>query len=42
MWVLRGQGKDACPEDASMARAASAVLTGILHYSFEDVAVVRN
>ena len=40
--VLKGQGTDACTEDACMARAASAVLTGISHYGFEDVAVVRN
>lgn len=41
MWVLRGQWEDACTEDASVARATAAALTGVLHYSFEDVAVVE-
>lgn len=40
MWVLRGPWEDACAEDASVAHATAAVLTGVLHYSFEDVALV--
>lgn len=34
-------GEGSCAEDAYMARATAAVLTGVLHSSFEDVAVVE-
>lgn len=34
-------GEGSCTEDAYMARATAAVLTGVLHYSFEDVALVE-
>lgn len=34
-------GEGSCTEDAYMAHATAAVLTGVLHHSFEDVAVVE-